>query len=434
MKRGIVLMLSLFLLSPTIQAQTTSVACDTAHQTVAFVNGIFNDDDMSGASGSELALMMYEQGSNADVKYYWNPGGHGGNLMDAAQTLANKLIQENTLFDHYPVISLYNTIMHALMGDSSLTIQLTPEQQKALLEASRNSPYLTQNRLTSSGNPVEDSVPGSTQRIYNLTLQDLSRGDRLVLVTHSQGNFYGKAVYAMMQNDHPDLISGLGVVGVAAVTNSLPGNTYVTYERDLVVQLVQSFDPFTLPFNVRESVLTEARLFIADFTGHNFAKTYANPVASMRNRIGSDVASTMTRLQAGNDNNGPITATLTWDVPGDVDLHTYEPDTSHVFYADKAGNAGTLDRDDRVTTGPEHYHTSCQNIVLGTYQFGVNYYRGNGPRTAHLTIDAVGNATRIADLTLPTALGDGGDDTPVILFDVTLANDNGRVKATVARH
>ena len=225
MKRGLVLMLSLFLLSPTIQAQTTSVACDTAHQTVAFVNGIFNDDDMSGASGSELALMMYEQGSNADVKYYWNPGGHGGNLMDAAQTLANKLIQENTLFDHYSVISLYNTIMHALMGDSSLTIQLTPEQQKALLEASRNSPYLTQNRLTSSGNPAEDSVPGSTQRIYNLTLQDLSRGDRLVLVTHSQGNFYGKAVYAMMQNDHPDLISGLGVVGVAAVTNSLPGNT-----------------------------------------------------------------------------------------------------------------------------------------------------------------------------------------------------------------
>ena len=68
MKRGLVLMLSLFLLSPTIQAQTTSVACDTAHQTVAFVNGIFNDDDMSGASGSADASQSWEAGLEIEAE------------------------------------------------------------------------------------------------------------------------------------------------------------------------------------------------------------------------------------------------------------------------------------------------------------------------------------------------------------------------------
>jgi uncharacterized protein YfaP (DUF2135 family) len=79
---------------------------------------------------------------------------------------------------------------------------------------------------------------------------------------------------------------------------------------------------------------------------------------------------------------------LTWDGPGDSDLHTYEPNQSHVYYGSMFGTSGYLDVDNTVANGPEHYYASCDSTTLqtGNYQIAVaNYARAEG-RTATVQI------------------------------------------------
>eukprot|EP00977_Amphora_coffeiformis_P009580 scaffold2205_cov167-Amphora_coffeaeformis.AAC.6 len=67
---------------------------------------------------------------------------------------------------------------------------------------------------------------------------------------------------------------------------------------------------------------------------------------------------------------GPdLTLRLTWDGPtSDIDLHVFEPgdDGSHVFFDNKIGKEGFLDKDDTDGFGPEHY-------ILESPQVGVDY-------------------------------------------------------------
>ncbi|MDO9020662.1 MAG: hypothetical protein Q8S73_44255 [Deltaproteobacteria bacterium] len=46
--------------------------------------------------------------------------------------------------------------------------------------------------------------------------------------------------------------------------------------------------------------------------------------------------------------------TLTWDQPGDVDLHVVVPSGSSINYRTRSGGGGMLDRDDQVGRGPEN--------------------------------------------------------------------------------
>ena len=67
-------------------------------------------------------------------------------------------------------------------------------------------------------------------------------------------------------------------------------------------------------------------------------------------------------LPISNLGDGPITVQLDWDNEPDVDLHVFEPNGNHVYYARRLGNVGLLDRDDVNGYGPEHYYTNCTTI------------------------------------------------------------------------
>ncbi|QHJ01412.1 hypothetical protein GT347_04545 [Xylophilus rhododendri] len=68
---------------------------------------------------------------------------------------------------------------------------------------------------------------------------------------------------------------------------------------------------------------------------------------------------------------GAFTVTLTWDGPGDVDLHTFEPTGTHVYYDHPVGHAGFLDVDNTVGYGPEHYYAACDSRTLQTGAYAI---------------------------------------------------------------
>lgn len=86
---------------------------------------------------------------------------------------------------------------------------------------------------------------------------------------------------------------------------------------------------------------------------------------------------------------------LTWDTDQtDVDLHVWDPDSSHTYYADKIGIPGAeLDVDDVDGYGPEHF--TMQSAQTGNYVVKVRYYSAHGVTantTATVRISIAGGA------------------------------------------
>ena len=106
-----------------------------------------------------------------------------------------------------------------------------------------------------------------------------------------------------------------------------------------------------------------------------------------------------------------------------MDLHTYEPGGSHVYYGAMAGVAGSLDVDNTVANGPEHYYASCDvsRLRTGTYQIAVaNYARAAG-RTATVQLASAADGvlgTRSALMGAAT-----GDVPSVTLFNVLVTRN-----------
>lgn len=72
-----------------------------------------------------------------------------------------------------------------------------------------------------------------------------------------------------------------------------------------------------------------------------------------------------------------VQAQLTWNGPGDVDLHFKGPNVGHCYYANKTlsgtGWSVTLDYDNVVSYGPENIH-AYGTIPAGSDTVFVNYY------------------------------------------------------------
>jgi hypothetical protein len=75
-----------------------------------------------------------------------------------------------------------------------------------------------------------------------------------------------------------------------------------------------------------------------------------------------------------------LTVTLTWeDDESDIDLHIIEPNGNHVYFRAKSGDTGSLDFDDTVGYGPEHFTSEAP--AIGNYTAYVNMYgRQSGER------------------------------------------------------
>jgi len=75
--------------------------------------------------------------------------------------------------------------------------------------------------------------------------------------------------------------------------------------------------------------------------------------------------------------------TLTWDGPGDIDLHTWDPNMNHCAYWNKTISTGILDVDNIVADGPENF--TCIALVDGRFRIAVNSF-DSAPRNATIRV------------------------------------------------
>ncbi len=59
-----------------------------------------------------------------------------------------------------------------------------------------------------------------------------------------------------------------------------------------------------------------------------------------------------------------------------MDLHTFEPDGTHLSYQNLNGITGTLDVDDTSSYGSENYLVGSDDVMAGEHTIGINYFSG----------------------------------------------------------
>jgi hypothetical protein len=221
-------------------------------------------------------------------------------------------------------------------------------------------------------------------------------GNRVLVVAHSQGNLYANAAYGNLASKDTVPMDAFGIVSVATPASRVAGGgPYYTLMYDLVISAVQLAIPGTLPGNVTNSVSD------SDWKHHSFIDSYLNGDQTGRLIINGALSTANTlawpEQQVGN---GPISVTLTWGPQPDLDLYVYEPDGRAVSCQNVIGTSGYLDQDVTHSWGPEHYFVDdCELLQTGIYRVGVNYYRGSGPETAFVQVQA-GNIVRDYSLTI----------------------------------
>lgn len=258
----------------------------------------------------------------------------------------------------------------------------------------------------------------------------LLAGKKVLVVAHSQGNFFANAAYELLHSGTDAVTSrSFGIVSVANPASFVGGDgPYTTLLEDVVIQAIALATPVgALGPLAPNATKRGSSVATSDWSGHNFLLEYMAAGSNTIGPITQNMVGMMSSLEQPSQivQDGIITAILTWGAQPDVDLHVFEPSGSHVFYGNFQGVSGYLDLDDTSGYGPEHYYVACTALSAGVYSIGVNYFYGFDPETARLQITA-GTIVRNYSVPLAVVLGESGDASPIPVATVTVTGDASR--------
>lgn len=257
---------------------------------------------------------------------------------------------------------------------------------------------------------------------------DLAEGNRLIVLAHSQGNYYVNlarqlALASYLEKTGDDVQSSFSILSVASPASRVSGGgAHATLEEDRIINGFVRFSTggSTLPANITN--FNRDEFLENDWTGHGVRSHYFKGTQSLA-RLRSMMANLVdgTQFPTAIVAEAIVTVALTWDEEPDVDLHIYEPDSTHVYYQNLKGSSGYLDRDDTDSFGPEHYYSSCDTLTVGKYGIGVNYFSGSGMTSGEVSIQA-GPIVRTYPFSFSSPQGSSGDN-PTILASFTVKED-----------
>lgn len=391
-------------------AWAQSVQVCSAARVIYSINGILTDSggaqENSDILESDYLASFPSESSAPRFKVLHNPSGKkilfgAGGILDIIETL-----QQLTGLG-------YSRLIRMIAG-----LEVIPEPISALVG------QVLSDAVVNGFNADPDTLNMMRTRIS----ADINQGSKVLLVAHSQGNLWANSVIALEHNSASR--AALGQVGIGVPDSRLEKSSVpqVTLTEDLIISHV----PFSLPTNVTNGYgLIET---LSRTLGHSLTDAYLEAGRPSNSIILNSVKNSFSLLTpiANHSGQGPITVTLTWGAQPDVDLHVTEPSGFHVYYSARTGPAGFLDVDDVSSFGPEHYFSSCANIVTGEYRVGVNYYYGSGPEVATVLIQA-GTSSFSRQISLPSARGSSGNNSPAPVARVVVQRNaaTGAIEAAI---
>ena len=389
-----------------------------------FFNGVLNTPRQAEISRNQLERLYGTTAGNGEpIKYevFYN---YSNGFEDFVETFDQRLReQEAILRDRFELF------FEALNGGGDWTDRITGAVTGFAALINSFNEYLEAATRTILLSMVA-TPPTLTNYAEHRTRLDahVIEGKKLLLFAHSQGNLFANSAY--------DYAAGkIGQQSVklvhAAPASPTTRGPHTLADLDLVIaglRAVGTVPPVTVAipgYAIRPAGLNGQK----DLKGHGLLEIYLNPALATSNEIGVNIVSALDALVTPPQEaaEGFFTATLTWNGTGDVDLHTFEPQGAHVYYAARQGAAGYLDVDNVTGNGPEHYFASCDpaRLQTGTYAIALNNYARASGRIATVQISSARDgvlATR--QLTMGPDRGSSGDSSPARIFNVTVTKDS----------
>ena len=268
-------------------------------------------------------------------------------------------------------------------------------------------------QIVKAGADAIKNIPEVEAEHTGLYTSSLRAGKRVFVVAHSQGNLFTNASLAAAARAQPDEADSLAMIGVATPdARQFRDSFYRTAHDDRVINLIRSVPGINVaPSNIANIVGTGG--FGRSRSNHSFISDYLWPGLPSEEDITFELKRLFINVPFPTQDEGSaIRASLTWGSnPPDFDLHAFEPNGSHVYYKRLSGSGfnGSLDVDDRNGNGPENYVVACDEIELGTYSIGVNYYAGEGPGSVTVNLSLGDGTTRQKSVTFTEAAGREGN-------------------------
>jgi hypothetical protein len=258
---------------------------------IVYGNGIFNDERDARKSKNELTakLHAYPQASQylAEFEFYLAYADNGG----ATGPLSLSGLQQLLEFSRQRQAAVDSAFWRWLGG-----LAVAPEWFKTMMNdlavATNASAYIkdVDLQLQLNGDPANPNQPGYRPL--------LNQGKRVVIVAHSQGNFYANMVYDGLQWSGGLTTNSLGIVAVASPDSRVAGGgPYLTLNEDYIIRPIPGALPVTPPLgssdNIRE---LGAATWANAAMGHDFVQWYLAGTFS-RDIILNNIVMTISKLQ-----------------------------------------------------------------------------------------------------------------------------------------
>ena len=205
--------------------------------TIFYANGMNNDPDMARKSLNKLADKLtpfLPAGLDVDFQLAYNH--NEGFIPEMVEVTADKALDNWKSFWNY-------------LSD----IEIAPDWFQTAATS-----------LMSGANALNYLVDADLQNQVAAYQAEIASGRKVIVVAHSQGNFYANAAY--------DLVNSplFSVIGVASPANYVAGDgPYVTLGNDLIINALHALYPSTLPSNATNN--SDAN---TGWMGHDFNTSY----------------------------------------------------------------------------------------------------------------------------------------------------------------
>ncbi|AOW12375.1 hypothetical protein LPB72_07985 [Hydrogenophaga crassostreae] len=291
-----------------LSALMTGTSIRSLSTRVLFVNGITNSHETARSSSYELASALgYELNDDFDFDFYHNPN-------DSLVSDAVELVDQASI-SRKAVINAYNNsrISDPFTSYADFFAKYRIDPNYRLAYNSELAAIYSSEKVSAEGGPLSARQRNilTTRELADKIKETIALGyiDKLIIVPHSQGNYYVESALAMILEEittgswitisAADFVRKIRVFGVAPVSSTTWSGSYIRHkDDDAIAKHISANSPSAVlssnaslcaptscelggyidPFSMRTAALTDERM-------HGFVKTYLNELVFVAGNV-----------------------------------------------------------------------------------------------------------------------------------------------------